>query len=413
MATPKTSPNRLPFTELMSLIPLPPASSENPNPNSVPNGNRHAHVHGERENGGGEERFMSTRPAFDPGQGSAYGGHVFAQSVWAASFSVAEGMVVHNVHGFFPLPGLVDRPYIYSITHLSEGRSYCTRQVNVRQPISPSKPSLKSSSKSSYSSLSSDPTPKFSIEDVQGELGKGHQIEVGVRERYRSVIEGKMPESWPFVPRVDAPWAARATSRYPTPNTFPGLTMHRVNMSPFNTTLPPTTYRQLTYYQPLGPLPPSSPNLHACAHLYASDRNSLYLIPNALHTGAEIRQMGSLSHSVVFHVSSEALLMREGEWWVQESWTPRSGSGRAVHESWIWKLEDGEGEGGRGRDVHIASSWQDGLVRYSEKREEQKQRLLWFQGMRRMGLVGEDICAEEGLPGLGEGKGSGRGGEKL
>lgn len=105
--------------------------------------------------------------------------------------------------------------------------------------------------------------------------------------------------------------------------------------------------------------------------------------------------------------------MREGEWWVQESWTPRSGSGRAVHESWIWKLEDGEGEGGRGRDVHIASSWQDGLVRYSEKREEQKQRLLWFQGMRRMGLVGEDICAEEGLPGLGEGKGSGRGGEKL
>lgn len=38
---------------------------------------------------------MSTRPAFDPGQGSAYGGHVFAQSVWAASFSVAEGMVVH------------------------------------------------------------------------------------------------------------------------------------------------------------------------------------------------------------------------------------------------------------------------------------------------------------------------------
>ncbi|KAG4441259.1 hypothetical protein IFR05_003250 [Cadophora sp. M221] len=270
---------------------------------------------------------MSTRPAFNPGQGSAYGGHVFAQSVWAASFSVGEGMVVHNVHGFFPLPGLVDRPYIYSITHLSEGRSYCTRQVTVRQPISPSK--SKPSSSSSSPSASSNPTPKFSMEDVQGELGKvcfsamvsfkrdeeygkGHQMEVGVRERYGSVIGGKRPESWPFVPRVDAPWAARATSRYPAPNTFPGLTMNRVDMSPFNTALPPTAYRQLTYYQPLGPLPLSSPNLHACAHLYASDRNSLYLIPNALNTGEEIRQMGSLSHSVVFHVDSRELLMGEG-----------------------------------------------------------------------------------------------------
>ncbi|KAH7342813.1 thioesterase-like superfamily-domain-containing protein [Rhexocercosporidium sp. MPI-PUGE-AT-0058] len=398
MSMPKNSPNRLPFTELMSLIPLPP-SPETEN------------VHGER----GEERFMSIRPSYNPGQGSAYGGHVFAQSVWAASFTVGEGMVVHNVHGFFPLPGLVDRPYIYSITHLSEGRSYCTRQVTVRQPLSPSK----STSKSSYSS--SDPVLKFSIEDVQGELGKicfssmisfkrdeeyvkGHQIGVGVRERYGSIVEGKRPESWPLVPRVDAPWANRATARYPTPNTFPGLTLHRVDMSPFNTTLPPTSYRQLTYYTPLGSLPLSSPNLHACAHLYASDRNSLYLIPNALNTAEEIRQMGSLSHSVVFHVSSQELLMREGEWCVQEAWTPRSGSGRGIHESWIWKLEDGEEEGGKGRDVHIASSWQEGVVRYSEKREEQKQRLLWFEGMRKMGMVGEDVCVEEGLPPLSDGK---------
>ncbi|KAH7419202.1 thioesterase-like superfamily-domain-containing protein [Cadophora sp. MPI-SDFR-AT-0126] len=390
MATIKEDHERLPFTDLMNLVPLP----------SLP-----PNKHGER----GDERFMSTRPAFNPGQGSAYGGHVFAQSVWAASFTVGEGMVVHNVHGFFTLPGLVDRPYIYSISYLSEGRSYCTRQVSVRQPISPSPKSLPAT----YFTLSSpDQVPRFEIGDANGELGKvcfsamisfkrdenyvkGHQMEVGIRQRYKSVIERRKPDSWVFMPRVDSSWARRATSRYPSPNTFPGLTMHRVDMSSFNASLSPSSYRQLTYYAPLGSIPLSSPNLHACAHLYASDRNSLYLITNALDTGDSIRQMGSLSHSVVFHVPIQDLLVKEGEWWVQEAWTPRSGSGRGVHESWIWKLE--EGEGGKERDVHIVSSWQEGLVRYSEERTEQKQRLLWFEGMRRMGLVSEDICEEEGL----------------
>ena len=172
--------------------------------------------------------------------------------------------------------------------------------------------------------------------------------------------------------------------------------MHRVDMSSFNASLSPSSYRQLTYYTPLGSIPVSSPNLHACAHLYASDRNSLYLITNALDSGESIRQMGSLSHSVVFHVPIQDLLLKEGEWWLQEAWSPRSGSGRAVHESWIWKL--GEDEQGQRRDVHIASSWQEGLVRYSEVKSEQKQRLLWFEGMRRMGMVGEDVCEEEGLP---------------
>lgn len=76
MATHKEDHGRLPFTDLMNVIPLPPL------PHKDHDGKR-------------EERFMSTRPAFNPGQGSAYGGHVFAQSVWAASFTVGEGMVVH------------------------------------------------------------------------------------------------------------------------------------------------------------------------------------------------------------------------------------------------------------------------------------------------------------------------------
>jgi len=61
--------------------------------------------------------------------------------------------------------------------------------------------------------------------------------------------------------------------------------------------------------------------------------------------------MGSLSHSVVFHVLSEELLFRgdgEDEWWIQEAWTPRSGQGRGMHESWIWSP----------KGVHVATTWQ-------------------------------------------------------
>lgn len=41
--------------------------------------------------------FRSTAKAYGPtgGENGAYGGHVFAQSVWAAAQTVKEGFVVH------------------------------------------------------------------------------------------------------------------------------------------------------------------------------------------------------------------------------------------------------------------------------------------------------------------------------
>ena len=45
----------------------------------------------------GTEKFMSVRPAFSAGgvAGGAFGGHVYAQAVWAAAQTVGSGMVVH------------------------------------------------------------------------------------------------------------------------------------------------------------------------------------------------------------------------------------------------------------------------------------------------------------------------------
>jgi hypothetical protein len=45
----------------------------------------------------GKEQFMSVRPAFcaGGGAGASFGGHVYAQGVWAAAQTVGSGMVVH------------------------------------------------------------------------------------------------------------------------------------------------------------------------------------------------------------------------------------------------------------------------------------------------------------------------------
>jgi len=81
--------------------------------------------------------YISTVPAWSPGNSDgyayAYGGHVYAQAVWAASKTVVFGMVVHNVHGYFTLAAIPPLPFVYEITQISQGRSYCTRSVTVRQ----------------------------------------------------------------------------------------------------------------------------------------------------------------------------------------------------------------------------------------------------------------------------------------
>ena len=170
-------------------------------------------------------------------------------------------------------------------------------------------------------------------------------------------------------------------------------------MTTFNMGREPVDRRQLTLYSLRGSLP--SPytnqtssiggnaskdrilsceaNLHLVGHLYASDRNSLFIVPNHLELGFEFTRMASLSHTVIFHVGIEDLLLRDeppdddprafpttkeskrGEldtqrkWYMQESWIQRVEGGRGLHTSRLWDPDTG---------LHIASTMQDGLVRF-------------------------------------------------
>lgn len=138
---------------------------------------------------------------------------------------------------------------------------------------------------------------------------------------------------------------------------FPGLECRKVDMTRYNASLTAFDRRQLFLYRSLGDLPPD-PNIHACAHLYASDRNSLFIVANHLEISDKFTHMASLSHTVVFHCPVSQLMLQHQEsgertWFCQEVWTTRAAGGRATHHSRIIG-PDG---------AHVASTFQEGMIR--------------------------------------------------
>jgi acyl-CoA thioesterase len=137
----------------------------------------------------------------------------------------------------------------------------------------------------------------------------------------------------------------------------------------------PHLYRQLQFYRfrgspdegSVGPQQKSKDdegeyeNLFACAHLYASDKNSLFIIPYALGRPDNWTTLVSLSLTVIFHQHGNQLRMidrdsGERKWFLEEFRTSRSGENRALHETRLWTADG----------ILLATAVQDGLVRFKE-----------------------------------------------
>ncbi|GIJ83827.1 hypothetical protein Asppvi_002657 [Aspergillus pseudoviridinutans] len=350
-------PSRASFVDLMGLKRLDSPSSTPDAPEKV-------------------ERFQSLAAPYPPGMGEmAFGGHVYAQSAYAASKTVGKGFVIHDMTGTFILPGRLDVPYVYTVRHIRDGSMYCTRAVDARQD-----------GKICFSCL-------CSFKRLEGEQTFHHQP-APAQERFKSLLAGKKPEDHLPSPSADADWWIEQVQRgHITEPEFPGLDVWKVDMTSYNATeevkQSPENYRQLTLYALKG-----SPqdqdvalskedlkdrentgefdNLYACAHMYASDKNSLFLIPRALGHKTW-SAMASLTLTVVFHHHGEALRMIDWDagqeedgkglprkWFIQEGWTPTSGENRAIHESYLWSPQG----------VLLATSYQDSLLRLNKQGRE-------------------------------------------
>ncbi|KAK3071293.1 hypothetical protein LTR53_008886 [Teratosphaeriaceae sp. CCFEE 6253] len=302
-----------------------------------------------------ERTFRSIASPFSPGgpigQGRAYGGHVYMQAAWAASQTVADGFLLHNVTGNFLLPGSITIPFVYKVHIINNGRSFATRIVNVTQAQGKG---------ICFTCICSFKIAEDSPFDAQEEID--------IWDKYKSVLDGRKPEDFEECPGMDVPWYWKRRKDTGENDQFPGLTARKVDMACYNQPKHPLDRRQLILYRTIGTLP-ASPNMHLCAHLYASDRNSLFIVANQFDVGDVWTKMGSLVHSVTFHTGMEDLFFQpsedsqsplddsNGRWFCKEDWSDRVGAGRALFHSRIWS------PGGR----HVATVLQDGMIRVTKK----------------------------------------------
>lgn len=319
--------------------------------------------------------FRSVSPPFSANGtiegGRVYGGHVcvcgnkigefplsadvlldrYMQSAWAACQTVQDGFVLHSISGNFILAGLANVPFVYTVKVVRDGRSYCTRTVNVTQ--------LQEKG-IAFTCIASFQRVETSPFDVQESMD--------VFEKYNSVLQGRVPGDFDECPGMDVPYYWQRRKDTGINAAFPGLQMLKVAMGPYNESKHPLDRRQLIMYRTIGDLAPD-PNLHLVAHLYASDRNSLFIVANAFDVGDVYSQMGSLTHTVTFHAPMEDLMFgpstswssplddSTGKYFCKEDWTTRASQGRAMYHSNLWTASG----------VHAATIVQDGMIRLTKK----------------------------------------------
>lgn len=332
------------------------------------------------------DTFQSLQLAWPPGivVDRTFGGHVYAQSIYAASKTCAKGMVVHNVTGHFLLPGSSETPFIYKIRRVRDGGVYCLRQVDVFQVTDEAHPELRLKREAN--------TPCFvsTISFKRDESASGktqfseHQNapKDHINQTYASVLDGILPGQHPRSPSADADWWLGTLGErwINAAQTFPGVEIRKVDMRKHNGNVQEGNvakagdYRQLCFYRMILDSDQSSSdgetvtrdddvNLNACFHIYTSDRNSLFLIQRALGYADRKASMGSLSHTVILHASAEQLKPTDAsgkpKWFVQEGWTPNSGDNRGTHESRMWDYEAGR---------ILATTFQDGMMRFPKEK---------------------------------------------
>jgi acyl-CoA thioesterase II len=76
----------------------------------------------------GGETFVTTSPAWWGGE-RTFGGMVVAQALHAATQTVAPGLEVHSLHGYFLRPAYAAFPSHHTVARLRDGRSFSTREV--------------------------------------------------------------------------------------------------------------------------------------------------------------------------------------------------------------------------------------------------------------------------------------------
>ena len=261
-----------------------------------------------------------------------FGGQVLAQALNAAVRSVDEERRPHSLHGYFLRPGDLNRPIIYEVDPIRDGRSFSTRRVVAKQ----------------------------NGEAIFNCSISFHKIEDGL-EHQMDLPEGiPMPEDLQY----DEDYAEQLVKDDPeiTMKMFksifllPGREIIDIRSANPLTTLAPTKRDPVhgfwfKFNKDIG----DSPIVHRTLLAYISDKGlmSTALRPHAVGFLTHKIIGASLDHSMWFHGD-----IRVDEWVYYHMDSPRSANARGLNRGSFY-TRDGK---------LIASSAQEGLMRVIEKK---------------------------------------------
>ncbi|MFC4337903.1 acyl-CoA thioesterase [Salininema proteolyticum] len=260
------------------------------------------------------------REAAKAGTQRAFGGQVAGQALIAAGRTVAPGRNVHSLHGYFVRPGDSERPIVYEVENIRDGRSFSVRRTVAKQRGKTIFFMSASFHVGEKGMEHSDPGPLDEVpapEDVPTlpERLKTHPERLGIWSRVPRPIDVRYVGTSGFAPRGDRP----------------------------------AENRQRVWMKADGKLP-DDPLIHACVLTYASD---LTLLDTVLNRHGEVWGRGgylgtSLDHAMWFHKP-----VRADEWILYDSDSPVASHGRGLAQGSFYDADGG----------HLATAMQEGLLR--------------------------------------------------
>ncbi|EPS39240.1 hypothetical protein H072_6964 [Dactylellina haptotyla CBS 200.50] len=253
-----------------------------------------------------------------------------------------------SVTGHFLISGKPKLPLIYTVDVIREGKNYCTRYVQVRQP-SPAQQDRPLEADVIFIA-----TVSFKTEEPEG-----LESQVSPPKELKNWISN--PQKCEIAPAVDVPSWIEFTKRKGMRNVYTAVDLRKVNVEEENKARPLHKHRKVQIYRPVGSLPPEELSaLSICAHVYASDRNGMFAVTGPHNLSDNILHTGSLSHTVVFHANPSKLLFNDAAneddpsaWTILEQFGDSASEGRGLIRSRMWSADG----------TLLASILQDALIR--------------------------------------------------
>ena len=267
------------------------------------------------------EQGLYRGQSWDLGFRALFGGQVLGQSIAAAYKTVEEGRIIHSLHSYFLLPGDAQKPVIYDIENVRDGRSFSSRRVKAIQngrtifDMTASFHSPEPGLEHQFAAMPKVPDPEDVAQDIRF-----------YEDNYEQLSE-RMKESLSYHRPVDIRTVDSANS-YTAEKRDPKRSIWLKGRDKLDSPL----------------------QVHQASLAYASDYHflSTSLQPHGLAVHDKSLRLATIDHAMWFHKP-----FKFDDWLLYEMESPFSGAGRGLVQG---KIFDKHG-------TLVATTVQEGLMR--------------------------------------------------